>query len=78
MNFKEQIKERQKLNRLLVKELYALVESSPTQRFGQILINYFFDGYGAKDGIHLKQMIFNEEPATTLATFVLTRELKNE
>ena len=62
---KEQIAERQKINRLLVQELTALVEKYPNQRFGQILINYFFGKYDGIEDMNLRSTIYNEEPAKT-------------
>lgn len=67
MDYKSEINERQKINRLLVQELSTLVETYPTQRFGQILMNYFFSKYDSLEGVHLKSTIYNEEPARTLA-----------
>lgn len=66
MNFKEEINERQKINRILVQELSNLVEAHPTQRFGQILINYFFGRYSSLESLSFREIIYNEEPAKTL------------
>jgi len=70
MNFKEEIKERQKINRIIVEILSDLVEKHPTQRFGQILLNYFFNGYdynNIESGTRFKNIIYNEEPTKTLS-----------
>lgn len=67
MNYKEEIKERQKINKILASKLQTLIESNPTQRFGQILINYFFSNYDALDNMNFKTIVYNEEPAQTLA-----------
>lgn len=67
MIHKDEIAIRQKVNRLLVKELETLVEKHPTQRFGQILMNYFFFKYNSLDGLHFRNMVYNEEPTKTLS-----------
>ena len=65
---KDSIKNRLKLNRELVLELSKLVEENPTQRFGQILMNYFWENDTLSRHTDFESKIYNEEPAKTLAT----------
>lgn len=67
---KDQIKNRQKYNRVLIEELTLLVEENPTQRLGQILFNYFYSNYDSLEAMQLKNAIYNEEPAKTLANIM--------
>ena len=71
---KEAIAERQKINRVLVEELSKLVEENPTMRFGQILMNYFYENtvIGQRH-TEFESQVYNEEPAKTLAH--LTKKL---
>ncbi len=64
---KESVVARCGINRQLVLELSKLVEKHPTQRFGQILLNYFFYGEEYIKPCHFKNIAYNEEPSLTLA-----------
>lgn len=66
MNYSEEIEERKKINKILVRELADLVVKHPTQRFGQILLNHFFSKYDSLEGMDLRSTIYNEEPSVTL------------
>ena len=70
---KDSIKERQKINRELVSTLSDLVEKYPTMRFGQILMNYFWDNDTLSRHTDFEYKIYNEEPAKTLATLTKQR-----
>jgi len=65
---KDTIKERQKLNKELIRGLEDIVEPEPTMRFGQILMNYFWDNDTLSRHTDFESKIYNEEPAKTLAT----------
>ena len=73
---KDEIAERQKINRLLVKELEKIVEEQPNMRFGQILMNYFYENtvIGQRHTAFESQ-VYNEEPAKTLAHLSTKRNL---
>lgn len=73
---KEEIQERQKINRILVKELEKIVEENPTMRFGQILMNFFYENtvIGQRH-TRFESQVYNEEPAATLAHLSKKRDL---
>lgn len=72
-NYKDVVAERQKINAILLEELDILLQSNPTQRFGQILLNHFFNNYDSLGYMSFREMVYNEEPAMTLANLQRNR-----